>query len=220
MAVTIRSSVYIIFNLRSLYSQSLQFLPNWIQLHTSGTSAKCTPFQWIKNKNTFFCYSLPIRQFQLKLFYYGKGCQNFASNVTLYPCERSRQNHQDRRRPAVRNEQKDFLISQGALQLISAGSTGSKCLARDNGNEVLVLANGRGLKIWLIVFKTSKARSSETSIKSSIFGRTPVHVKFKPNCNKKLLFRAAIFILISHQKIGCWTLFEPLEQLNGHDMTQ
>ena len=28
-----------------------------------------------------------------KLFYCGKGLQNFASNVTLYPCERSRENH-------------------------------------------------------------------------------------------------------------------------------
>ena len=48
----------------------------------------------MSNKNTFFCYSLLLGQFQLKLFYCGKGGQNFASNVTLYPCERSRQNHQ------------------------------------------------------------------------------------------------------------------------------
>ena len=41
------------------------------------------------------CYSLLLGQFQLKLFYCGKGRQNFASNVTLYPCERSRQNHLD-----------------------------------------------------------------------------------------------------------------------------
>ena len=40
---------------------------------------------------TSFCYSLLSGQF--KLFYWGKGRQNFASNVTLYPCERSRQNH-------------------------------------------------------------------------------------------------------------------------------
>ena len=32
-------------------------------------------------------------QFQFKLFYCGKGRQNFASNVNLDPCERSRQNH-------------------------------------------------------------------------------------------------------------------------------
>ena len=70
------------FNLRSLYIQFLQSLPNWIQLHTSGTSAICTPFQWIKNKNTFSCYSLQLGQFQLKLFYCGNGRQNFASNVT------------------------------------------------------------------------------------------------------------------------------------------
>ena len=47
---------------------------------------------------TSFSYSLLLSgQFQLKLFYCGKGRQNFASNVTLYPCERSRQNHLERR---------------------------------------------------------------------------------------------------------------------------
>ena len=56
------------FNLRSLCSRCLQSLSNWIQLHTSGTSAICTPFQKINNKNTFFCYSLLLGQFQLKLF--------------------------------------------------------------------------------------------------------------------------------------------------------
>ena len=40
------------FNLRSLYFQSLQSLPNWIQLHTSETSSVCTSFQWINNNNT------------------------------------------------------------------------------------------------------------------------------------------------------------------------
>ena len=40
-----------------------------------------------------FCYSLLLGQFQLKLFYYGKGRQNFASNVNMYPCEPSRQNY-------------------------------------------------------------------------------------------------------------------------------
>ena len=79
--------------MRSLYSQSLQSLPNWIQLYTSGTSAICTPVQLISNKNTFFCYSLLLGQFQLKLFYCGKSRQNFVSNITLYPCERSCQNH-------------------------------------------------------------------------------------------------------------------------------
>ena len=33
------------FNLRSLYFESLQSLPKWIQLHKSETSAICTPFQ-------------------------------------------------------------------------------------------------------------------------------------------------------------------------------
>ena len=68
----ISSFVYIIFNLRSLYFQSLQSLLNWIRLHTSRTSAIYTPFQSIN-----------------ELFYR----QNFASNVNLYSCERSRQNH-------------------------------------------------------------------------------------------------------------------------------
>ena len=36
-----------------------------------------------------------LGQFELKLFYRGRGRQNFASNVTLYPCERFRQNHLD-----------------------------------------------------------------------------------------------------------------------------
>ena len=61
------------FNLRSLHFQSWQSLPDWIQLHTSGTSAICTPYQWITNKNTFLCYSLLLGQFQLKLFHCGKG---------------------------------------------------------------------------------------------------------------------------------------------------
>ena len=38
-------------------------------------------------------YSLLLGQLQLKLSYFEKGRQNFASNVTLYPCQRSRQNH-------------------------------------------------------------------------------------------------------------------------------
>ena len=48
-----------------------------------------------KQEHNSFCYTynLLLEQFQLKLFCFGKGSQNFASNVTLYPCERSRQNH-------------------------------------------------------------------------------------------------------------------------------
>ena len=42
---------------------------------------------------TFSCYSPLLGQYQLMLLYCGKGRQNFASNITLYPCERSRQNH-------------------------------------------------------------------------------------------------------------------------------
>ena len=91
--LTIRSSVFIIL----LYFQSLKYLQNQFQLHTSGTSAMCIPFQWTNHKNTlFFCYSLLLGQFQPKSFYCGEGRQNFASNVTLYPCERSHQNHLDR----------------------------------------------------------------------------------------------------------------------------
>ena len=48
--LTIRSSVYI-FNLRFLYFQSLQCLPNLILLHTLGTSPVCTSFQWINDRN-------------------------------------------------------------------------------------------------------------------------------------------------------------------------
>ena len=91
--LTIRSSVYIILIWDPCIFNLYNLCQNWIQLHTSGTSAICTPFQWINNKNTFLCYSLLLGQFQLKLFYCGKGRQNFASNVTLYPCERSRQIH-------------------------------------------------------------------------------------------------------------------------------
>ena len=39
------------FNLRSLHFQSLQFVPNWIQLPESETSPVCTSFQWTNNKN-------------------------------------------------------------------------------------------------------------------------------------------------------------------------
>ena len=83
------------FNLRSFNFQSLQSLPSWIQLRMLGTLAICIPFQWINNGNNFFCSSLLLGQLQIKLFYCGKGRQNFPSNVTLYPYERSRQNHLD-----------------------------------------------------------------------------------------------------------------------------
>ena len=69
-------------------------------------SAKLDPITYIGNltnlhltsmnkqqEHSSFCYSLLLGQFQLKLFYCGKGRQNFASNATLYPCEHSRQNH-------------------------------------------------------------------------------------------------------------------------------
>ena len=64
-------------------------------------SAKLDPVTYVGNlismnslqKHTSFCYSLTLGQFQLKSFYCEKGSQNFASNVTLYPCKRSLQNH-------------------------------------------------------------------------------------------------------------------------------
>ena len=67
--LTVRSFVYIILILRSLYFQSLQSLLNWIQLDTSWTSPVCTSFQLLNNKSilpsvaafSFLC------QFQLKL---------------------------------------------------------------------------------------------------------------------------------------------------------
>ena len=60
-----------------------------MQLHTLENFISTKKWQ----EHTSFCYSLLLGQFQLKLFYCRKGRQNFASNVTLYPCERSRQNH-------------------------------------------------------------------------------------------------------------------------------
>ena len=56
----------------------------------------CTSFQC--TRTDFLCYNILLGQFQIKLLlkfilHCGKGPQNFASNITLYPCERSRQNH-------------------------------------------------------------------------------------------------------------------------------
>ena len=55
------------FNLSSMCFKSLQSLPNWIQLHMSGTSAICSLFQWINSKNTSFYCSLLLGNFQLEL---------------------------------------------------------------------------------------------------------------------------------------------------------
>ena len=49
--LTIRSCLHH-FNLGSLYLQSLQSLPNWIQLYTSEISPMCTQFHWTNNKST------------------------------------------------------------------------------------------------------------------------------------------------------------------------
>ena len=90
--LTIRSSVYIIFiwdpcvfNYYSLFQTESNYIrrePQQYALHFNEQIIR-TPFR----------YSLLLGQFQLKLLYSGKGRQNFAPNVTLYPCERLRQNH-------------------------------------------------------------------------------------------------------------------------------
>ena len=47
-----------------------------------------------KITRTHFFLSQPsIRPVSAQVIYCGMDRQNFASNVTLYPCERSRQNH-------------------------------------------------------------------------------------------------------------------------------
>ena len=64
-----------------------------LQLHASNLTNVHLISLNKQQDHTSFCYSLLLGQCQLKLFYCRKGRQNFASNVTLYPCERSRQNH-------------------------------------------------------------------------------------------------------------------------------
>ena len=50
-------------------------------------------FQYMFHKTLRYRLAKPLVQFQFRLFYCGKDCQSFASNVTLYLCESSRQNH-------------------------------------------------------------------------------------------------------------------------------
>ena len=74
-----------LFNLRFLDFQSLQPLPNWIQLHTSETWPLIMHLIRMneKREHTLFCYSLPSAQFQLMLFYCGKGRQTLQ---WMSPC--------------------------------------------------------------------------------------------------------------------------------------
>ena len=84
------------FNLRSLYFQSFRSLPNLILLHTWELYQIAIHFNEQITRThllTSFCYSLLLDQSQLKLQVSIKGRQKFASNVILYPSERSRQNH-------------------------------------------------------------------------------------------------------------------------------
>ena len=88
---TVRSFVCVIliwdpciFNVNNLCQTE-----SWVGNRTNVSFISTNKWQ----QHSSFCYSFLLGQFQLKLFCCGKGRQNFASNVTLYPCERSRQNH-------------------------------------------------------------------------------------------------------------------------------
>ena len=94
--LTISSSAYIIsisdyciFNLHNLCQTRSNYLRRKLY--------KCAlHFNEQITRTHFFCYGFLLGQFKLKLFFYRKGCQNFASNVTLYSCDHSRQNYLDR----------------------------------------------------------------------------------------------------------------------------
>ena len=91
--LTIRSSVRIIL----LWDPCICNIYNLCQTRSNYTVQK--PHQcalYFTEERTSFCYSLLSGQFQLKLFYCGKGRQNITSNVPLYPCECSLQNCLDR----------------------------------------------------------------------------------------------------------------------------
>ena len=99
---TVRSSLYIIL----IRDPCIFNLYNLCQTGSSYLRRK--PHQYALRFNeqrtrTHFCYSPLLGQFQLQLFYCGKGRQNFVSNVTLYPCERSLQNHLER---GLKNQRK------------------------------------------------------------------------------------------------------------------
>ena len=78
--LTVRSSVY----MRSLYFQSLQSLPNWIQLPTSETSPVCASFQRINNKNTILSVTVfHWDNFSLSYFAVGKAAKTLHR---MSPC--------------------------------------------------------------------------------------------------------------------------------------
>ena len=88
-----RSSVYIIliwdryiFNLYNLWQTRCIYIsrkPRQCELHFNEQIIR-----------THFLLLQPsIRPVPAQVIFCGKGLQNFASNSTLYPCERSRQNH-------------------------------------------------------------------------------------------------------------------------------
>ena len=56
------------FNLRFLHFQSLQSVPNWIQLATSETSPLCTSFQWTNNKNMLSAIKLAFSAIKIAFF--------------------------------------------------------------------------------------------------------------------------------------------------------
>ena len=81
------------FNLRFLYLQSLQSLLNWIQFTLQKPKQCALNFTEQMTRAHLLLLQPSIRSIPSQIIYCGKGRQNFASNVTLYPCERSRQNH-------------------------------------------------------------------------------------------------------------------------------
>ena len=56
------------FNLRFLHFQSLQSVPNWIQLATSKTSPLCTSFQWTNNKIMLSAIKLAFSAIKIAFF--------------------------------------------------------------------------------------------------------------------------------------------------------
>ena len=57
-------------------------------------SAKLDPITYAQTiKTHFFSVIAFISPVPVQVIYCGKDCQNYASNVILYPCERPRQHH-------------------------------------------------------------------------------------------------------------------------------
>ena len=116
--LTIRSSVYIIliwdlyiFNLYNLWQTWCNYMrwkPTQYALHLNERITR----------THFFLLHPSIRPVPAQVIYCGKGRQNFASNVTLYPCKRSRQNHLGLQNLMKEHEfeTKHFLYSTGLQQ--------------------------------------------------------------------------------------------------------